>query len=123
VRRYRERVVGPGKVALPSHVFVARDPIQARRVWRPNLAAYADFARPWRGDDSPVDIDELMDGAAVCGDPEEVAARLDALAAMLGLDAHLALIDIGGLSGPQVLDAIRLFGTEVIPRLGRRVAA
>jgi alkanesulfonate monooxygenase SsuD/methylene tetrahydromethanopterin reductase-like flavin-dependent oxidoreductase (luciferase family) len=123
VRRYRARVGDKGRVALPSHVFVADDSATARRLWRPHLAAYAAFAKPWRGDGRPVDVDRLMDGAAVCGNPDEVAARLDALYDLLGLDAHLALIDVGGMSGQRVLDAIRLFGTEVIPRLGRRVAA
>jgi alkanesulfonate monooxygenase SsuD/methylene tetrahydromethanopterin reductase-like flavin-dependent oxidoreductase (luciferase family) len=117
VGRYREKLNGRGRVALPSHVFVASSSAEARRRWRPHLAAYAEFARPWRGDAAPLDIDRMMEGAAVCGDPEEVASRLNALADVLGLDAHLVLIDIGGLSPVEVLDAIRLFGDQVIPKL------
>ena len=58
-----------------------------------------------------------MEGAAVCGDPTEVADRLNALQKMLGLDAHLVLIDVGGLPPDEVQAAIRLFGEKVIPRL------
>ncbi|MGP4098334.1 LLM class flavin-dependent oxidoreductase [Nonomuraea sp. KM90] len=106
---------GPGRVALPSHVFVAEN--DARERWRPHLAAYAAFASPWRGDGRAIDLDELMEGAAICGDPSEVADRLNAVRKLLGLDAHLVLIDIGGLPQEEVLAAIRLFGEKVIPQL------
>jgi alkanesulfonate monooxygenase SsuD/methylene tetrahydromethanopterin reductase-like flavin-dependent oxidoreductase (luciferase family) len=105
----------PGRVALPSHVFVAER--GARERWRPYLEAYAAFASPWRGDGNAIDIDMLMEGAAICGDPGEVADRLNAQQKLLGLDAHLVLIDIGGLPREEVLTAIRLFGEQVIPRL------
>jgi alkanesulfonate monooxygenase SsuD/methylene tetrahydromethanopterin reductase-like flavin-dependent oxidoreductase (luciferase family) len=115
VARYRSLITGTGRVALPSHVFVA--PGNARDRWRPYLSAYAAFADPLRGDGRPVDIDRLMEGSAVCGDPAEVADRLNALQKLLGLDAHLVLIDIGGLPPDDVAAAIRLFGDQVIPQL------
>jgi alkanesulfonate monooxygenase SsuD/methylene tetrahydromethanopterin reductase-like flavin-dependent oxidoreductase (luciferase family) len=115
VARYRTLVTGPGRVALPSHVYVSAQ--HARDQWRPHLTAYASFANRWRGDGQPLDIDRLMDGAAVCGEPAEVADRLNALQRLLGLDAHLVLIDVGGLPQAQVLTAIRLFGAEVLPQL------
>jgi alkanesulfonate monooxygenase SsuD/methylene tetrahydromethanopterin reductase-like flavin-dependent oxidoreductase (luciferase family) len=102
-------------VALPSHVFVA--PTAARESWRPYLNSYAEFAEPWRGDGRGLDIDRLMDGAAVCGDPSDVADRLNGLAKLLGLGAHLVIVDIGGLPQSTVLATIALFGSEVIPRL------
>lgn len=113
VERYRDG--GGVRVALPSHVFVA--PAGARDLWRPYLTAYAEFANPWRGDGDAVDVDRLMDGAAVCGDPDQVAERLNGLAKVLGLDAHLVIVDIGGLPQSTVLATIGLFGAEVIPRL------
>jgi alkanesulfonate monooxygenase SsuD/methylene tetrahydromethanopterin reductase-like flavin-dependent oxidoreductase (luciferase family) len=116
VARYRASVSTPGRVALPSHVYVARS--DARERWRPYLSAYARFADPLRGDGQPVDVDRLMSGSAVCGDPVEVAERLNGLQKLLGLDAHLVLIDVGGLPPAEVLAAIRLFGAEVIPQLG-----
>ncbi|AQZ63695.1 luciferase family protein [[Actinomadura] parvosata subsp. kistnae] len=119
-RVYADVVAGyrrdhPGRVALPSHVYVAE--YGARDHWRPYLEAYAAFASPWRGDGGRIDIDALMEGAAICGDPGEVADRLNAQQKLLGLDAHLVLIDIGGLPQDDVLAAIRLFGEKVIPRL------
>ncbi|MEJ2853463.1 MULTISPECIES: LLM class flavin-dependent oxidoreductase [unclassified Saccharothrix] len=116
VERYRTAMRGAGRVALPSHVFVAPSAARAREVWRPHLSAYAHFADPWRGD-GDLDVDLLMDGAAVCGDPAEVADRLNDLAHLLGLDAHLVMVDIGGLPHTAVLDTIRLFGEEVLPAL------
>jgi alkanesulfonate monooxygenase SsuD/methylene tetrahydromethanopterin reductase-like flavin-dependent oxidoreductase (luciferase family) len=115
VARYRSRLATPGRVALPSHVYVAPD--HARQRWQPYLSAYATFADPLRGDGQPVNVDRLMEGSAVCGDPAEVADRLNALQKLLGLDAHLVLIDVGGLPPEDVLDAIRLFGDQVIPQL------
>ncbi|MEU7531206.1 LLM class flavin-dependent oxidoreductase [Saccharothrix sp. NPDC042600] len=111
-----QAAIGGGRVALPSHVFVAPSAARAREVWRPHLAAYAHFADPWRGD-GDVDVDVLMDGAAVCGDPAEVTERLNDLGRLLGLDAHLVMVDIGGLPHGAVLDTIRLFGAEVLPNL------
>lgn len=113
VERYRE--AGGARAALPSHVFVAD--ARARETWRPYLMNYAEFAKPWRGNGIPVDVEALMDGAAVCGDPTEVAERLNGLAKLLGLGAHLVIVDIGGLPQAEVLAAIELFGAEVIPRL------
>ncbi|RZS43654.1 alkanesulfonate monooxygenase SsuD/methylene tetrahydromethanopterin reductase-like flavin-dependent oxidoreductase (luciferase family) [Herbihabitans rhizosphaerae] len=125
--RYRKALrangFGPGRVALPSHLHVAKTTAEARERWRPHLSAYASFADRWRGDGHPIDVDELMAGPAVCGDPDEVAHRLNELAALLGLDAHLVIADIGGLPLPDVLDVIRLFGEHVLPRLTTAVPA
>ncbi|PSL56049.1 alkanesulfonate monooxygenase SsuD/methylene tetrahydromethanopterin reductase-like flavin-dependent oxidoreductase (luciferase family) [Saccharothrix carnea] len=116
VERYRAAMGGGGRVALPSHVYVAPTAGAARATWRPHLAAYAEFADPWRGD-GDVDVDLLMEGAAVCGDPAEVTDRLNRLTELLSLDAQLVMVDIGGLPHQAVLDAIRLFGREVLPNL------
>jgi len=116
VERYRATRGGGGRVALPSHVFVAPTAAEARTAWRPHLTAYARFADPWRGD-GEVDVDALMEGAAVCGDPAEVTDRLNDLAGLLGLDAQLVMVDIGGLPHSAVLDTIRLFGAVVLPGL------
>ncbi|MFL6144874.1 MAG: LLM class flavin-dependent oxidoreductase [Labedaea sp.] len=118
VERYRTRIRSDdARVGLPSHMFVAPTSARARAHWRPHLETYARFAEEWRGDGTGLDVDRLMEGAAVCGDPPEVAGRLNDLAARLGLDVHLVIVDVGGLAQCDVLDAIRLFGAEVIPRL------
>ncbi|GGM68925.1 luciferase [Lentzea pudingi] len=113
VERYRERFPG-GRVGVPSHVFVANE--DARERWRPHLAEYARFADPWRGD-GDIDVDAIMDGAAVCGTPDEVARRLNALAEHLSIDTHLVMVDIGGMPHESVVETIRLFGAEVLPKL------
>ncbi|MDT7789171.1 MAG: hypothetical protein QOF58_7590, partial [Pseudonocardiales bacterium] len=106
VQRYRERFPG-GRVGVPSHVFVAHD--DARERWRPHLAEYARFADPWRGD-GDIDVDAIMDGAAVCGTPDQVADRLNTLAELLTIDTHLVMVDIGGMPPESVIETIRLFG-------------
>ena len=58
-----------------------------------------------------------MEGAAVCGTPEEVAGRLNALAEHLSIDTHLVMVDIGGMPHESVIETIRLFGAEVLPKL------
>ncbi|SDH07018.1 Flavin-dependent oxidoreductase, luciferase family (includes alkanesulfonate monooxygenase SsuD and methylene tetrahydromethanopterin reductase) [Lentzea fradiae] len=113
VQRYRDAFPG-GRVGVPSHVFVARDDARAR--WRPHLAEYARFADPWRGD-GDIDVDAIMDGAAVCGTPDEVVTRLNALAERLSIDTHLVMVDIGGMPHESVIETIRLFGAEVLPEL------
>jgi len=113
VQRYRERFPG-GRVGVPSHVFVAHE--KARERWRPHLAEYARFADPWRGD-GDIDVDAIMDGAAACGTPDEVADRLNALAELLTIDTHLVMVDIGGMPPESVIETIRLFGAEVLPKL------
>ncbi|MEU5696615.1 LLM class flavin-dependent oxidoreductase [Actinosynnema sp. NPDC020468] len=123
VERYREAMGGRGRVALPSHMFVADTAASARARWRPHLEAYANFADMWRGDGEP-DVDAIMEGAAVCGDPAEVAGRLNDLAHRMNLDAHLVMVDIGGMPHSSVVETIRLFGEEVLPHLtGTRVAS
>jgi 3,4-dihydroxy-2-butanone 4-phosphate synthase len=124
VELYRERMSiqhgRPGRVGLPTHVHVAPKGVDAVAQWRPYLTAYAEFAHPWRGNGRGLDIDGLLDGAAVCGNPDRVAARLNSLARALDVDVHLVLMDAGGLPLAAVLDGIRLFGREVIPRLAPR---
>ncbi len=58
-----------------------------------------------------------MDGAAVCGTPDEVAARLNELAEYLSIDTHLVMVDIGGMPHESVIETVRLFGAEVLPKL------
>ncbi|MEZ4239599.1 MAG: LLM class flavin-dependent oxidoreductase [Myxococcota bacterium] len=123
VARYRARVGRAGRVVLPTHVFVGADGDDARRRWRPFLAAYAAFARRWRGAGADLDLDALMRGPAVCGDADEVVSRLDALAAALGLDGHLLLVDVGGLPADEVLGVIARLGAEVLPRLRGRACS
>ncbi|GLZ33698.1 luciferase [Lentzea sp. NBRC 105346] len=116
VRRYRE-LHPNGRVGVPSHVFVAHE--NARERWWPHLGEYARFADPWRGD-GEIDLELILAGAAICGDPAQVADRLNTLQAELTIDTHLVMADIGGMPHESVVDTIRLFGAEVLPRLTAR---
>jgi alkanesulfonate monooxygenase SsuD/methylene tetrahydromethanopterin reductase-like flavin-dependent oxidoreductase (luciferase family) len=122
VERYRRAMRDNGhedriRVGAPSHVHVGRSTAEARSRWRPYLGAYATFANDLRGDGTPVDVDRLLQGAAVCGDPEEVIERLRALRDRLGLDVLLVLLDVGGLPEDELFATLELFGREVLPAL------
>jgi alkanesulfonate monooxygenase SsuD/methylene tetrahydromethanopterin reductase-like flavin-dependent oxidoreductase (luciferase family) len=122
VERYRESMRAHGhehriRVGAASHVHVGRSTAAALSRWRPHLHAYATFANDLRGDGTPVDVDRLLEGPAVCGDPGEVTARLRAMQDALGLDVHLVLFDVGGLPEDELFSSLDLFGREVLPAL------
>lgn len=122
VERYRNAMRANGferriRVGAASHVHVGGSTSEALSRWRPHLLSYANFANELRGDGSPVDLDKILEGAAICGDPEEVTRRMQQTQALLGLDVHLVMFDIGGLPETELFTTIELFGKEVLPRV------
>ncbi len=63
------------------------------------------------------------DGYVIVGDPERVAAKLARIRANLGLDGYVGNFAFGTLSHEQVDRSIRLFATEVMPRVRAAAAA
>ena len=49
------------------------------------------------------------------GDPETVAAKIVAMRDVLGIERFMLHISVGTLPHEQVLESIRLLGTEVAP--------
>ena len=136
VHRYRERFAAGGhdpallRIGACSHVHVAPTSQQARARWRPHYESYWDFVlglmrshgtSAFGADPSNFDVDyeRMLRGPAVCGSPEEVSERLLEMRELLGLDVHLAMLDLGGLAPDEVYETIDLFGEAVLPRLQR----
>lgn len=128
VERYRERAARAGhvpRVGACNHVHVGADGEAAREHWRPYYANYLRFVdRVWQRRElvhprARVELDDerLLGGVAVCGSPSEVAERLLATRALLGLDVHLLMFDLGGLPEPALREALERFGADVLPAL------
>lgn len=127
VERYRERAARaghPARVGACNHVHVGPDAATARERWRPYYANYLDFvARIWQRRElvNPRRVElryeKLLGGVALCGTPAEVAERLLANRAALGLDVQLLMFDLGGLPEPAVREALERFAADALPLL------
>lgn len=132
-QRYRENYLAAGhdpsglRVGNVFHCHVAATSQEARERWRPYYQNYLSFVDDlWDGEDlfdgkvrpsDSFDYDRLLRSAAVCGSPAEVVDRLGQAREMLGLDVAGLSMDLGGLPANLLLEAIDLFGAEVIPAL------
>lgn len=61
--------------------------------------------------------EQALDQAAIVGDPEEVADRLQAHHEALGVTHFMGAFSRGGLPHEAVVRSMRLFGERVMPRL------
>ena len=105
-------------VAYPSYVHVARTSQEARERFRPYLENYVRVATTCRGSQGrPLDYESLLEGPALCGSPAQVVDRIGSINAMLGLQNHYLMPDLGGLPAPLLHEVIDLLGSEVLPRL------
>ncbi|WP_303973387.1 LLM class flavin-dependent oxidoreductase [Streptococcus merionis] len=57
------------------------------------------------------------EGAMIVGDPDHVARKIIALIENLGLDRFMLHLPLGSMPHEEVLEAIRLYGEEVAPRV------
>jgi alkanesulfonate monooxygenase SsuD/methylene tetrahydromethanopterin reductase-like flavin-dependent oxidoreductase (luciferase family) len=80
----------------------------------PFLAEQYENYRGWKHGAS---VDELIDGQAVIGSPDDVIERLSRYAA-LGYTDVVMRLQWTGMPQADVLRSIRLLGEEVIPALG-----
>jgi alkanesulfonate monooxygenase SsuD/methylene tetrahydromethanopterin reductase-like flavin-dependent oxidoreductase (luciferase family) len=142
VERYRANFTacGAGRdrpvVGACSHVHVAADSQTARTRWRPYHMQYIRWVTtvliPWGGVNlspreersagMPAAVPEfevLLEGPSVCGSSAEVADRIGAMRAQLGLDLHIAMFDHGGIPDAELADAMERFAADVIPVLTR----
>ncbi len=133
--RYRQAYAQTGnppggmKVAACSHVHVARTSQEARKRWRPYHMNYFSWlmetVMPWGGMNigpsgsllATPTFEALIAGPSICGSPAEVADAIGGMGEMLGLDAHLAMLDHGGMPKPLVEESLALLGGEVLPQL------
>lgn len=124
VDRYRAKRAeaghaGESTVGFPSYLHVAETSQLARRRWRPYLENYRDFALSLRRSfGRPTGFDDLVQGPAICGSPDEVVERICQINEMLGLSRHIFLFDGGGVPTNLIAEQMELMATEVLPQLG-----
>ena len=129
VDRYRERFVAAGHDAADMSVggvnpcFVGDSSTAARELWLPRYRHYWEWvtgliASQGLIEGSPqFDIEELERGPAVFGSAEEVAERIGNVKEKLGLDLHLAYMDLGGLPSSLVAESVDAYASEVAPKV------
>ncbi|MBX3088077.1 MAG: LLM class flavin-dependent oxidoreductase, partial [Cryobacterium sp.] len=93
---------------LYPHFKENRDRIGAERGWPP--MSRADYER------------EARDGALFVGSPETVARKIADTAKGLGLSRFDLKYSNGTMPHEQLMSSIRLYGTEVIPRVRELLA-
>lgn len=121
---YHEALEKMGKPSLPvgehSPGFIAATDEEARDIAWPHFQAmHASIGRE-RGwppmQRAQFDMECGPDGAMFVGSPETVAQKLAKTVAGLGLSRFDLKYSLGTLSHEHLMECIRLYGTEVIPR-------
>jgi alkanesulfonate monooxygenase SsuD/methylene tetrahydromethanopterin reductase-like flavin-dependent oxidoreductase (luciferase family) len=123
---YRRRHVEGGhdaracRVAVATHVHVAKDSQAALDAFYPHYAAYfrEHLPRPDLKADTPRDVYEQRAGATgpiFVGSPQQVVDKLMMERELFGMDRFLAQVDLGGQPYAMVARSIELLATEVLP--------
>jgi alkanesulfonate monooxygenase SsuD/methylene tetrahydromethanopterin reductase-like flavin-dependent oxidoreductase (luciferase family) len=114
----------PDTLPLAREVFIGESTAQAMELARPYLekkyATYVDWgqdkAMP-REDALALPFEELARDRFLIGDPNTVANELRRYERSLGVNFVVLRLQWAGMDQERVIEAIRLMGTEVIPRL------
>lgn len=132
---------GSGDAIMVRDVYVADTDEQAWCEAVPELARFWQLAGDnyWRGDSlTGADLPRLTEryvyfpgglslkrldewGTSLIGSPETVVQKARAMIETAQPDSLVGMFSFGGLGHDQVVRSIKLFGTEVIPRLRREV--
>lgn len=126
---YRRALAQLGRPELPVGVhapgFVAATDAQARDLMFPHFKANRDrigAERGW-GPTSRAQFDaEVEHGAVFAGSPETVARKIADTVRLLGLSRFDLKYSNGPMPHRYSLEAVRLYGTEVIPRVRELLA-
>ncbi|MCW2973457.1 MAG: oxidoreductase, partial [Thermoleophilia bacterium] len=119
VERQQVTMTGVGLIAADTQV--ARDTFYP--YWL-QVMKYGAEARGWQVP-TRAEYDHFTDGAhaLLTGDPELIAERLITVGKLVGADRYGMQFDWAGVPHEVVMEAIRLFGTEVRPRVEAAFAA
>ena len=127
VRLYRDAAARAGHdaaslpVATHSHGFIARTNDEAVERFFPSTHARTNFRAKETGKPpyTRADYDAAcaFDGALYVGDPDTVAAKLVHLRKHVGITRFLLHVPHGTMPHAEVMESIRLLGTEVAPRV------
>ena len=111
-------------VAVHAHGYIATTERQAVDDFYPPYAVAMTKLGRERGW-GPMNRDQFdalraPHGSLMVGTPEQVAAKIDAMRDVLGIERFMLHISVGTIEHHKVLDAIDLLGSEVAGLLGRR---
>ena len=112
------------KVAIATHVHVAKDSQTALREFYPHYSAYFREHAP-RADlmgEISRDVYEKRAGAAgpiLVGSPQQIIDKLIYRRELFAHDRFLGQVDIGGLPYAKVAKSIELLATQVLPAMRR----
>ena len=131
VETYREAAVREGReplVVLMRDAWVAETRVEAEEVYGPEvMTAYKYY---WRnglsefrsiGSESEITLDNLGRDRLILGEPEECVAEFQRWSQTVGAEYFLLRLRHAHSGGPphgRIMDAIQLFGEEVIPACG-----
>ncbi|MFD2368836.1 LLM class flavin-dependent oxidoreductase [Brevibacillus sp. GCM10020057] len=114
-------------VASHSHGFIAEDTQTAADKFFPSTQYVMNVLGRERGwghyDRSTFDAARSFEGALYVGDPETVAQKIIHLRKQVGITRFMLHVPVGTMPHEDVMNAIRLLGTEVAPRVREEVAA
>ena len=125
VEHFRETAQQHGntslRVAVAGRGFVADSPAAAKELMYRGWMSSVTVTQRERGREAPTrdlfDRQANGDGPIIAGDANEVADRLASIHAELRHDRHILQFDIGNIEHSQVMKAIELFGTKVLPQV------
>jgi alkanesulfonate monooxygenase SsuD/methylene tetrahydromethanopterin reductase-like flavin-dependent oxidoreductase (luciferase family) len=125
---WRGRFRAPLKVAIATHVHVAKDSQTAFKEFYPHYSAYFREHAP-RADlmgEISRDVYEKRAGAAgpiLVGSPQQIIDKLIYERELFAHDRFLGQVDIGGLPYAKVAKSIELLATQVLPVMRRPTPA
>lgn len=132
VKLYKEAAAKAGHdvsklpIASHSHGFVAETRQQAVEQFFPSTYARTNVRAVEKGlppyERADYDAACSMDGALYVGDPETVARKIIHLYEHVGITRFLLHVPHGSMPHAEVMEAIRLFGTEVAPLVREEAA-
>ncbi|MDF2683727.1 MAG: class flavin-dependent oxidoreductase [Brevibacillus sp.] len=113
-------------VASHSHGFVAEDTETAADKFFPSTQQAMNVLGRERGwghyDRSSFDAARSFEGALYVGDPDTVAQKIIHLRKNVGVTRFMLHVPVGTMPHEDVMNAIRLLGTEVAPRVREEVS-
>ncbi|MGW0638323.1 LLM class flavin-dependent oxidoreductase [Nocardia salmonicida] len=110
----------PQPIAVNAHGYVAESEERAVADFYPGYAASMTKLMRQRGGSGSMtprqfEASRSSGGALLVGNPEQVADKISAWQAMLGLDRFLLHVNIAALPHDKVLNSIELLGKKVTP--------
>ncbi|WP_108669102.1 LLM class flavin-dependent oxidoreductase [Peribacillus acanthi] len=112
-------------VASHSHGYIAADTETAADTFFPSTQYVMNVLGRERGwghyDRASFDAARSFEGALYVGDPETVAQKIIYLRKNVGVTRFMLHVPVGSMPHDEVMGAIELFGTKVVPRVREEI--